>query len=94
MTCNLCGAKKHTQNVLSIYRTSDVQEVCGDCAGDLNKLKAACKKLSDKTTATINRRAAKVAKDQLGGDVFWSLLQASTDAIKNVFTEVKAPNGR
>lgn len=79
----------HTQTVLSIYQTKDVKEVCSDCVSDLNKLKADCRKLSDKTTEKINRRAVKIATKTINNHTFWSLISASTAAIKNVFEDKK-----
>jgi hypothetical protein len=82
MICNLCGVNAHTESVLSCYQTEKVKEVCSDCAGDLNDLKANCRKLSDKTTAKINRRAAKIASEKRSQNVFWSLISAGSVAIK------------
>jgi hypothetical protein len=89
MICNLCGANGHTQTVLSGYQTEKVKEVCGDCAEDLNDLKANCRKLSDKTTARINRRAVEIASEKRSQNAFWSLVSAGSVAIKNVFSDVK-----
>lgn len=89
MICHLCGANAHTQTVLNIYQTEKVKEVCADCASDLDKLKADCRKLSDKTTAKINSRAVKIATKNRSSNAFWSLVSSSTVAIKNVFEAKK-----
>ena len=89
MTCDLCGARGSTVTLLDIYKTAEANEVCLDCASDLDKLKATCRKLSDKTTTKINNRAEKIAANKRKKTVFWSLLQASTAAIKTVISSAK-----
>lgn len=84
MKCDLCGDLGNTQTVLSVYQTEKVKDVCSDCASDLDALKANCRKLSDKTTEKINRRAANVALKARNTNTFWSLVSAGGVAIKEV----------
>lgn len=84
MNCDLCGAKGNTYKVLTNYQTEEVQKVCSDCVSDLDKLKADCRKLSDKTTERINRRAANVALKARNTNTFLSLVSAGGVAIKGV----------
>ena len=86
MICDMCGAKGLTSDLLEVYKTDKVKSVCADCGSDLDKLKADCRKLSDKTNTKINRRAAKVESAARSQNTFWSVVHAGTVAIKNVLT--------
>lgn len=89
MSCDMCGAKVPTVDVLNAYRTEKVKYVCKDCAHDLDSLKAKCKKLSDEATKKIDRRARGVESRNRSENVFWSLISASTVAIKDTIKQVR-----
>ncbi len=63
MACDICGKTgTRLEDLLSIYQTDDIKQICPECGKDVNKQLDKIKKLTSGLTRTFLKRFMKIKR--------------------------------